>query len=333
MLRVSRSEGRAIIEGMERLRWGEGRDNTFMGALTVVAHALGDDPSYDFLMGVSGAAFRLQLCQPEWCPSAPDAGCGYQCDAAAAAALGYATEAMFASADDGDQVRRVREAVIHSIGQGYPVIALDLVKSADYGVIVGYDDAGEAFLCRTYWDETDEYARGEKWPWVTVFVRERSEPPARAELVRRSLQQAVMLASTERFDNYLSGFAAYEAWAEQLLEEPRFAPDGLQQTAQANAWSYLSLMDCRAAACRYLRTIAEEFPAARAQRLLKAADVYERIVDVLGGMHGMAPFPGQLAEGRYPLEHRQAEAETLREALALERQAVLEIEQALAIVH
>jgi len=333
MAQVRRVKDQVVIEGVERLRWGEGRDNTFIGALTVVAHALGDDVCYDFLMGVSGAAFRIQLCQPEWCPSAPDAGCGFNCDDAAVAALGYVTESIFASADDGDQVRRVREAVTHSIDQGYPVIALDLVKTADYGVIVGYGDRGETFLCRSYWDESDAYARAEKWPWVTVFVRERAAPPNQTGLIRGSLQQAVMLANTERFDNYLSGFAAYEKWAEQLLEDFRFGPDRLQQTAQANAWSYLSLVDCRAAACRYLRTIAQELPAARAGHLLKAADLYEQIVTVLADMRGMAPFPGQLEEGRYPLEHRQAEAETLRKALALERQAVLEIEQALATVH
>lgn len=334
MIRVSRSDGRAVIEGVERLGWGEGRENTFVGALTVLAHALGDEAHYDFLMGVSGAAFRVQLCQPEWCPSAPDAGCGFQCDAAATAALGYVTETMFASVEDAGQMRQVREAVVHSIDQGHPVIALDLVKSADYGVIVGYADAGETFLCRSYWDTTEEYTRAEKWPWAIVFIRERRTPPTRPDLIRRSLEQAVMLATTERFDTYLSGFGAYETWAQQFLEDSRFGPDRLQQTAQANAWSYISLMDCRAAASRYLSAIADEFPATRAQRLLEAADLYGQVIGVLGDTQGMVPFPLQLGEkAAYPIDQRRVEAETLRKALGLERQAILEIEQALATVH
>ncbi len=333
MGKLSRSGGAVMIEGVERLRWGEGRDNTFMGALTVVAHALGDEADYDFLMGVSGAAFRIQLCQPEWCPSAPDAGCGFQCDAAATGALGYLTQTMGAPQEDADKVRQVREAVVHSIDRGYPVFAIDLVKTADYGVIVGYADGGETFLCRSYWDVTDEYATAENWPWVTVFVQERGTPPARGDLVRRSLRQAVMLATTDRFDNYLSGFAAYETWAEQLLEDSRFGPETREQTAQANAWCYLSLIDCRAAATRYLHSIADEFPAARAERLVKAADLYGQIVDVLADMQGMVPFPGQVGEAGYPGEQRRAQAETLTEALGLERRAILEIEQALATVH
>jgi hypothetical protein len=333
MGKLSRSAGAAIIEGVERLRWGEGRDNTFMGALTVVAHALGDEADYDFLMGVSGAAFRIQLCQPEWCPSAPDAGCGFQCAAAATGALGYVTQAMGAPQDDADKVRQVREAIVHSIGRGYPVVAIDLVKTADYGVIIGYADGGETFLCRSYWDMADEYTRARKWPWVTVFIQERGTPPARGDLVRRSLQQAVMLATTDCFDNYLSGFAAYETWAEQLLEDLRFESETREQTAQANAWCYISLMDCRSAATRYLYSIADEFPAARTKRLVKAAGLYGQIVDALGDMRGMVPFPAQLGEATYAREQRRAQAETLRQALGLERRAILEIEQALATVH
>jgi hypothetical protein len=92
-------------------------------------------------------------------------------------------------------------------------------------------------------------------------------------------------------------------------------------------------MDCRAAATRYLYAIADELPAARAKRLVKAANLYGQIVDVLGDMRGMVPFPAQLDEATYAREQRRAQVETLRQALGLERRAILEIEQALATVH
>ncbi len=82
-------EKKRVIEGVGRLQWGKGQENTFMGALAAVMQSIGEDVSYDYLMGVSGAAFRLQIHQPDWCPSAPDAGCGFNCAGAATEALGY----------------------------------------------------------------------------------------------------------------------------------------------------------------------------------------------------------------------------------------------------
>lgn len=57
---VRHENGRTWIEGVERLGWGKGMDCTYMGVLTALAHYLGDDVSYDYLMGVSGMAFRVQ---------------------------------------------------------------------------------------------------------------------------------------------------------------------------------------------------------------------------------------------------------------------------------
>jgi RNA polymerase sigma-70 factor (ECF subfamily) len=83
---------RRVLENVPRLGWRQGRDNTFIGALTAAANAMGDDVSYDYVMGVSGAAFKVHLCQPEWCPSAGDAGPGFDCAATATAAASVVRE-------------------------------------------------------------------------------------------------------------------------------------------------------------------------------------------------------------------------------------------------
>jgi len=51
------------IEGAERSFWGGMSDqqNSVMGALTAAMQAMGEEIEYEYLMGVSGAAFRLQF--------------------------------------------------------------------------------------------------------------------------------------------------------------------------------------------------------------------------------------------------------------------------------
>ena len=258
---------RKVLENVPTLGWRQGRDNTFIGALTAAAQAMGDDVSYDYVMGVSGAAFKVHLCQPEWCPSAGDAGPGFNAAMAATAALGYVTETVFSNREKADEVRKVREAVVRSIDQGLPVVAINLVRSDDWGVITGYADQGKTFLCRTYWDSGEEYAEADKWPGIAVFLRDRKKPPARKQLLKGSLELAVKLAKTRSFKNYLSGFAAYRNWALQLLEDARFASKRIQQAMQANAFTYQTLTDGRAAASRYLRSIAGEFQATARKHL------------------------------------------------------------------
>jgi len=88
-----------VLEGVEKLQWGKGQENTFMGALTAAMRAIGEDVTYDYLMGVSGAAFRLHFHQPNWCPSSPDATCGFDHFEPVMKALGYTAEARWTSAD------------------------------------------------------------------------------------------------------------------------------------------------------------------------------------------------------------------------------------------
>ena len=321
---------RKVVENVPRLASRQGRENTFIGALTGAANAMGDDVSYDYLMGVSGAAFKVHLCQPEWCPSAGDAGPGFNCATTAVEALGYVTETMFSNREKGDEVRKVREAVVRSIDEGRPVVAINLIRSDDWGVITGYADNGNTFLCRTYFDSGEEYAEADRWPWITVFIGERKKPPARKQLLKGSLELAVKLAKTRRFDKYLSGFAAYRNWALQLLQDARFAPKKLQQAMQANAFPYQILTDGRAAASRYLRSVASQFPAKSRQHVLDAAGIYEQVVGALEAGRGNVPWPWGKKTLKWPKEQRQGQAETLKQVLALEKKAIAEIEKALA---
>ena len=322
-----------IIDGVERLQWGKGQESTYMGALTVAMRAIGEDVTYDYLMGVSGAAFRLHFHQPGWCPSSPDATCGFNHSEPAMKALGYAATGIHSDKNKPQEVKEAREAVVQSINDGHPVLAIDLIDVPDWGVIVGYSDDGEKFLCRTYFDKTEEYSRAEKWPWVVEVIGKKGKAPDRKESLLRSLRIAIDIANTEKYEDYASGFSAYESWAGDLMDDSGFEAldkEKLSSMTHTNAWCYNSLIDAREAAIRYLRSIADEFGKESATHLSDAAGIYEEIVRELREGWKYAPFPWQLKDGkRWTKEMRHAEAEVLKETLALERKAISKLQAAL----
>ena len=80
---------------------------------------------------------------------------------------------------------------------------------------------------------------------------------------------------------------------------------------------------------RYLRSIATEFEGEGAAHLSKAADLYKEILANLEEGREDAEKPNQGEP--WTKELRQIEAEVLRQALALERRAVDELEAALKV--
>lgn len=323
-----------VIKGVERLQWGKGQENTFIGALTVAMRAIGEDVTYDYLMGVSGAAFRLHFHQPDWCPSSPDATCGFDHSEPVMKALGYTADGIHSDKDKPEEVKKVREAIVQSIDKGHPVVAIDLINVPDWGVIVGYSDSGKEFLCRTYYDKIEEYSKAEKWPWVIEVIGEKGDAPNKRESILKSLQITVNIANTENYEDYASGFAAYEKWAENLLDDARFEnldEKEFKSMNLTNAWCYNNLVDARMAAVRYLKSIETEFDGESAKRLTKTAKIYEEVVAKLKEGWKYAPFPWQVKEGEHwTKEMRHAEASVLKDVLTLERKAVAEIEKILA---
>jgi hypothetical protein len=324
--KVVRTADRVYISGLERMAWGEGKSNTYINSLRVAAKAFGDQVSYDELMAFSGAAFRVQLHQPIWCPSAADAGPGFNCTEVAVQLLGYEATSVHSN----DQNREDTGAKIHaSIDEGRPVLGIQLVGPADWGIAAGYDRKSGKLLCRSYFDKGREYSENTSWPFIVVFLEKRHERKDPWRLLPECLDRAVMLATTESFPadpnapRYLSGFAALGAWAKQLREL-----DKTDEVIQANAFCYDSLIDCRRSATRFLEEACKYVPSTAAKDLRRASSEYGKAVGLLAERAGNAPFPWALGGQPWTLEQRRAEAETLEQVLAMERRAIAAIEAA-----
>jgi hypothetical protein len=344
---VRREKDRTYVAGLEGHGIGckDEHDNSVIACIAGVMAALGEDFSYPYLMGASGAAFRVQLHQPNWCPSAACAPCGYDCVPGAMAVTGYRLTWIstgipgpaFGKCEPRPEgVVKAGPAIATSIERGVPVI----FGSEESGLVVGYRPDGQRIL-RPYEHQKDGYVDTDKWPWETGIIEPHDIPVNRHEAVVNSLRLAVTLANAERFEHYLSGFAALQKWADDLLDESRFA--GLTdknwfEPAHANGYCYPCLWSARLNAEKYLREVAGEFEEPVRSRLLELAGLYQRMHETLSRtkpdfecVWSLQPWMLK-SPANWTLAIRQKESDLLREALAIERQAISGIEKVLTLL-
>jgi hypothetical protein len=169
-----------------------------------------------------------------------------------------------------------------------------------------------------------------------MVVGDKAEKPDWKQSTIRSLEIAIELAKTpsfqtRHFGEYASGFAAYETWAETLLDESRRA----DLDDCCNNYCYVSLVDAREAAAAYLKTVPAELGRPTAAHLGRATDLYEELVAELKSVRSAVPLPAWLLGGNTPQawseEMRNTQARALRQSLQLERLAIAELEKALAM--
>jgi hypothetical protein len=58
---VKELKDRVLMEDIPRLEWGKNTDNSFIRSTQLTLYSLGENYTYDILMGISGAAFRLHF--------------------------------------------------------------------------------------------------------------------------------------------------------------------------------------------------------------------------------------------------------------------------------
>lgn len=325
--KVRRQGKKVWIEGVEQLKHPD-RFNSIVACLEVSLRAMGDEVSYEYLMGASGAAFRVQVHHTGPCPCAPHANIAYRCGERAVAAVPWDVRWVDIKKDTPASAAAARQLIIASIDQGVPV----LWSSEECSIAVGYEDGGQRFVLRTFWDKEDRPSVHNVWPWGIGILSRKARPPDRREVLLGSLQAASEMADVGRMGDILVGFPAYERWIAFLRDDALHQKPGQEQPKGhlGNAWCYDNLVDCRSAAAKYLRAIAGDFGPDAAGHLMNAAELYTRIETTLRAAWGNAPYDRRQAEGEsWTRQMRHAEAKALEEAMAVEKQAVTEIREAL----
>jgi hypothetical protein len=322
---------RVWIAGIPPIRFGVGQDNSIIQAYTTLLNAIGELANYDDLMGRSGAAFRLQLCQPEWCPSAPIACCGFDCTSRAIAISGHQSRDITGNPKDPQACQRRNDLIVAAIDSGAPVLWIE--KEA--GLVVGYENQGESFLRHYPIDRGEQPVKFTDFSWGCLLIlSERHDVPPRRQTVIESLELALHLNDAPSHKQYASGTNAWRLWIAQLRDDARFQrmDNGkLTQHMLANAWVYDSLLDARSAATRYLQRIAGEFDPRTAAQLQRASRYYQELTSVLMRGQPNRCYPWTVAQlQQWTRDMRHAQADTLRQANEHEQQALTCIRTALS---
>lgn len=273
---------KVVLKNVPPLGWGK-NECTFIGALDASLRFLGEKVDYIDLMGMSRAAFRISLSY-EWCPSSPDM---FSRDDAASF-LGYFLRRRVLNENSEDMLSVIKD----ELGKGRPVIAIDLVTCADWGVITGYE--GDVLWCRSYYDE-GEYTVAEKFPWI-VYTLEKTIVPDRLQAIRKSLHLAAEQMYVKELPGlpYANGLAAYDRWISDLENEELFASlneEQFQRYWHVNGWVFSQLYDARLAASAFLDRVAPSFSGKEKEIIEKAGHVFGSITAMLWDNWVYFPFP------------------------------------------
>jgi len=330
---IQREGDRVWLEGVTGWSVGE-QESSVTAAQAAIMQALGYSTSYDYLLGVSGLAFRMQV--NGFCGSSPHASCGYSCSDNSMKALPWQAKSYGANPDDAEKVKEIRQVVMASIDHGVPV----QYGSEEDGVIIGYQKNGDEWIClHPYRDGGKKPFVEKEWPWgITVYTGPKETLPAPRDLQVASLRQAVTMATAQKTDGYDLGYAAWEACIANLKTLEKADEKTRAGEMQGNAWIYECLAQYRGSAARYLREIAAQYPPAAANHLRRAADLYDEmasrvLTDKEHSVVAVALYPWMLKAGeQWRPEQIQSQVERLEKALPLEKAAIGEIQQALAVI-
>jgi hypothetical protein len=336
---------RLVLEGVPRI--GEDVDEhlcPFPGALYAYLEYVGDPQDYDYLMGVTGAAFRRFWNRDD----------GGNID------LSYLGDEPFRRVFDalGYEWRKVppdKEAMIQaikaSLAQGRPAISFGIIGPPEAGLVTGYAEDGAVLYGWSYFQDWPEFQQKrdtyyEKRDWfetmdknagkglILVGDRLPSRPAARDVLVA-SLEWAIDLERTAQRPgrpDHVTGLAAYDAWADALEVDADYPPDepgtmGLRMMVYGNQ---CVMLEERHEAARFLRRMKAFAPQA-AGYLEDATALYD---DVGDRVTPLWPWPIDPSAGAM---RALADARTRRElaghvraARAKEAEAVEHLERVLA---
>ena len=300
-----------ILKDIPPLRFGEGRDCTLPACL-----ALATGSEYDWVMGVSGAAFTATIDAATW-------------DPLAAAPLDDATLTRGAQSTgtkpdivgppfDDDMRALVLDRVAEAVDAKTPPLVKGIAGPPEYGLIVGCDDDGPTFFARTYFDKTDKPT---KIDWSAfadaehglVAFLDHGAALDRGTLARSAVTQAV--ASAQLSDD------ALRAWLEGLRDETRWSDSKHAGAAAFGDHAMRTLLaDKRRAAARFLRGARSIFSTSPGAELLRAAESYGFVADACAKI-GVGPFDGSVALRFLDAGHRRAWAKQLEAIIGHEREA------------
>jgi len=282
-----RDDSRCVLPGIIVLEWEKGMDCCWAGALTAALRYMGEPWSYEQIMGVSGACYRLNFTEV-WDWSANDALVAFDYCSPLMRAIGY--ENVFCERLPKEERAEERGRIMADLRRGRPVLGINLRVAAEWGVITGYGDNGGVFYCRSYFDGFDknwnreDYLETENWPFLIQHFGEKLERPTDLENSRASLRLLAESFEAPCERGYWQGREAYEKWAEGLRNEKLWTKslknkkEDIRRRLGVNESQLEQLADARRCAAAYLRESAALLPEV-GELAAAYQEIYERLRD------------------------------------------------------
>ncbi len=294
---VKREGSKVYIEGVRKISWNSGEMCEFASALISALHTLGEDVPYDFVLGITGAAFRFTLTEDEWDYSDYSfrniSSDPFEPVRRVFHGLGYSYRICEKSTWEEDAA-----SIMNSIDRGVPVLAYPVVGPADCCVVTGYDDGGKVLLgWSTFQDIPDDhtephdvtgYFRKTGWHdrfFACILLGEKGVVPTRQEIFLDALGWAACLMRTPMMGKRYTGLTGLKVWADIMSNEALFPSGDPEKISQfylgTSIWITMLRDHCQAES--FLRQAAEVIPEGGPE-LSTAADCYREVNRIRLGM-------------------------------------------------
>jgi hypothetical protein len=326
----------------------------FAASLRSCLAYLGEKYTYSYILGMSGASFRLMWNTKKWDGGNVDimlmAEDPVEPIRRAFDAVGYNLQVL---TQDKCDITQFQNSITESIcDKGKPVLAAGVIGPPEVCIVTGYDEGGEILTGWNFFQERvhefpeadfelNGYFRKRNWfkntPALFIIGDTQEKLPLQI-LYRNALEWALNVirtpvVRTEFGSEYYSGIRAYQAWADWMQHDAYF-PDDLTILEERKMVHYDAM--CMVAergdhASAFLREIAASEPK-MTHSLIAAAECYEQAKSTLGVLHkatkGFIATREQL-RNLLPADVRKTMATAILDARTYEIKAAEYIERAL----
>jgi len=306
-----------ILFGVPKVEYGADSITPFPMCLKACANYLGMDVGYDYVMAVSGAAFRLIWDTKTWNLGNVDVIFTFD-DPSGVYRFGI--ESLGCEYNLIGRTPKTKKSEFLSfikgkINAGYPCIALGIIGPPEACIITGYRDDGNTLLGWNFFQDNPEYSREVSIDDSEYFISDQwwDNPETKAVMSlgktikdrftpKMILQNAIDVMTGRNWKHYAKGIFAYDAWAKAILNDDDFPVNAVLPILAQRLMCHGDAIDCitdgRNNASSYVKGLAAVYPMHR-EKLEKTADLFMQVHqafwkmnEILGdrGENGMRKF-------------------------------------------
>ena len=311
--------GRVVLGDVPKVRYFKDGMCPFALSLKCLTDHIGEDYSYRYILGTSGACFRMTWNHTEWDEGNMDLGrLGPEPFRRGLRAVGlqhcFLLKRSWWPEATGDDIEvlgegetaeaALRARIVQSIRDGMPVLAFGVVGPPEVSIICGYDEGGNVMIG---WAAMDgEHPKDQREPngmfrqrdWFArtqglILVESKPRKPDLDRVYRESLAWAYQVTTLPKTATHVFGGPAHKQWAWAMAKDHAF-PDDDEKTLQKRrhtVWDGMIMLAERGTAAEFLEETAESLPAV-AGHLREAARLLREEGDLCGRMQVPLGGPG-----------------------------------------